>query len=230
MNNFSNKFRNVKRTYQSFTRTINRNASDVNSLLNTVDTTFRTLDTAIHVANHLEQLVGDNPTIKSISGATSLYLPKIQKDFPQFHPADAENETSSFLKDYIHIRFGKETEFKNSENTRLQFMVQKEQSGNISDIKINKIAISNYTKTREYATITYQVSLGYTLNGSRIETRYDVEYSFQLQENHVASANMTCPVCGAAIENSSWTKCLYCDTAIVKDTIFNWYITNVKEK
>lgn len=209
----------------SIFRKINRGLRQVQSTLNTVNNTVQT----VNMLSEVFKDAAETPDVKSISGATNLYLNKIMKDFPQFHNADAENEVASFIKDFVNIKFGKEITFKNTENTRMQFNIQKEKNGTISNLKINKIAISNYVKTREYATIIYQVSVGYDFNQTRIETRYIVEYTYQIQNNEIASVSMTCPNCGAAIESTHETKCSYCDAAIVTDTIFNWYITNIKE-
>ena len=101
---------------------------------------------------------------------------------------------------------------------------------NISDITINKISISNYKKSDEYATIEYQCSVGFNKNAQRVETRYVIKYTLRLTDSSISTKAMTCPNCGATIESTLETHCAYCDAKIIRDTIMSWLFTDIKER
>ena len=46
----------------------------------------------------------DNPTPRTLFGATSIYLPRILKDFPDFHMPVAKNAVGLLLTEYLKIR------------------------------------------------------------------------------------------------------------------------------
>ena len=173
------------------------------------------------------------PQQKSVSGATSFYLGKIIKDFPDFHNADAETAIENFLFEFLQIKYQNKSDFANSKVDKglISRIVSEKQSGNykIDNIKYNKISISNYIKNDDVATITYQVSIGFNLNGERQEKRFTIEYTLRLIEDNIASNAYICPNCGATIENTSETKCPYCDCKLTRNTVFNWLFTSITE-
>lgn len=172
---------------------------------------------------------GDFEEKKSVGGATSLYLPKIMKDFPQFHKEDAESEVKTVLENYLYYRYGTATEFNTSlVNQNLFKNLTKESSGNVSQMVFNGIAIYAYEKSKEYATILYKVSVGFNIDSKRIETRYSVKYTNQLSEHEIASVGMKCPNCGAPLGETKYVACPYCNAKIIKDTIMNWAVTSIE--
>ena len=170
-------------------------------------------------------------TPKSISGATSMYLNRITTDFPDFHYNDAETAVKKFITEYIGIVFEGKNNFEKSKvDESILAMIEKQSNKDVKNIIFNKIAVSGYNKSDEYATITFQASVGFDLNAQRYETRYTIEYTLRLATNNVASKVMKCPNCGATIEDTKLTNCEYCDAKIIKDTIFNWLFTSITEK
>ena len=172
----------------------------------------------------------DYPEIKLVDGSTTTHLPNIQKDFSDFHNETAESTIRTFLEEYLQIRYGTLYDFQKSQiSDKIKLQINKESSGTITDIVFHTISIYSYIKTKESATITYQISVGFTVDGKRIETRYEVDYSYLLEDNSVAIKTMQCPICGAAYKSTINGICVYCGAAYGKDTIMSWDIINVHE-
>lgn len=186
----------------------------------------------ISTAGTIQEMVSSEEEIKpkSIGGATNVYLKQIERDFPDFHNSDAEVALKTFLTEYLGIQYeGKGGFTKSSVDKGIIDLIEKQNNTDIKNIDFNKFSISGYKKSDEYATITYQVSIGYDENQRRIETRYKIDYTLRLANNNIATKAMICPNCGGAIESTSEVKCPYCDTKIIRDTIFNWIFTSIKE-
>lgn len=184
------------------------------------------------------------PAQKTIGGATEMFLGKILKDFPEYHNSDAENDVKAVISDYIQISHGQKSTFAtNSVNELVARSVPRRENGNIMNLKVHKIAIYNYQKTLDYATVTYRCSVGYKLNSRQIETRFEVSYTFQIKEQGIATKNVICNTCGAPLDNfynkhtnpNIHTKtradgvCPYCGTKIIRDTIMNWLVSGINE-
>lgn len=178
----------------------------------------------------IQEAQNEGPQVKSIGGSTKMYLDRIHKDFPDFHSPDAENAVKTFVNEYINIKYGTQKDFVKSKiDGNVLIDTSKESSASISNIIINAIAIYDYTKTRDYATVTYKVSVGYDKNGSRVETRYEVNYTLQLYKDDIAMASMVCPNCGGTYDSTADAVCPYCDAPIIKDTVMTWVVTAIKE-
>ena len=169
------------------------------------------------------------PEKKSIGGATSTLLPQIEKDFPDFHNPDAEEAIKTFIIEYINIKHGTQQSFQKSKiDKNINYNIQKTASSTISNIIFNRIAIYDYKKTNDYATITYKVSVGFDRNGKRIETRYELDYTLQLKEDEIHTKTMTCDNCGGPLSTID-TVCPFCSVKIIKDTIMNWVVMRIIE-
>lgn len=168
--------------------------------------TVRTIGiSATQLQSFLEEAENE-PTPKSVSGATELYLKQISRDFPDFCPSEAKNEISQYIEQYAAKQGG-------------------------TNIRINRISISGYRKYDTYATIQYQCSTGFNRpEGNRYETRYILDYTLKIKDNGSASAVMKCPNCGAALQHTDILQCPYCDIKIIRDTILSWDVTSIKEK
>lgn len=197
---------------------IGMSVSDVQNIVSTVNT----------LANSAEEIVEP----KSVSGATTIYLKQIERDFPDFHNYDAESAIKNFVSEYLSIKYEDKQSFKNANvDDGIIGLIEKDISiKDVKDIVFNKIAIAGYKKSDEYATINYQCSVGFNIEGRRIETRYKINYTLRLAQDNIATKALICPNCGATIESTSETLCPYCDTKIIRDTIFNWVFTSIIEE
>ena len=130
--------RKIKREARSFTRELL--GSEIN------------LNDVMSVAKQLSNKEGNVAEPKSVSGATNIYIKQIERDFPDFHPAEAEAALRTFLTEYLNIAYNKQSDFINAnvDKDMLHMAKADGQSKSISGIKINKAAISGYKKTSDY--------------------------------------------------------------------------------
>ena len=167
---------------------------------------------------------------KSVSGATSIYLPMVVKDFPDFHNEEAIAAVKTLLCEYLAIRYEGAQDFMKSQVSEgLLSTVDKGKGHEVKDETVHKVAMSKYVKTKEYATITYQAAVGYKLDGEPVEERYAVEYTLKLIENGYTAQTLICPRCGGSFDSTKDTRCPYCGGAIVRDTWFSWLFTAISE-
>ena len=138
---------------------------------------------------------------KSVSGMDRLLLPKILEDFPDFDV----HEAKIHARDYI------------------QFHLLDKQS-----VIVHKIVLSDYLETLSQKTVVMQAAVAYMEGGHTIQTRYQLDYSFQLDRGAEAVAG-NCPNCGAAIGFGE-TQCKYCGSRVVNVMGNTWEITGFQEK
>ena len=214
-------------TVKKFTRKIHRTISDVASITNTISKIGSTIP-----KNQIDNV----PEVKTVGGATNILLPQIHNDFPDFHNLDAENDVKSVIKDYLSIIHGNKKNFnEGTVSANVPKMVSSKNSGKISNVVFHRIAIYNYQKTLDYATITYRCSVGYKLNEKQIETRYEVQYTLQLKDQGVTTEILKCLNCNAPLDDFNGSKnkyngvCPYCNTKIIRDTIMSWLVSDIKE-
>lgn len=174
---------------------------------------------------------GFEPQKKTVGGATNVYLPIIQKDFPEYHNSNAESDIKSVMRDYIRcIHSGKTTFESKSINANVVSNIIPKENGKVTNLVFHQIAIYNYQKTLDYATVVYRISFGYKLNDTPIETRYEIHYTLQLREQGVASKSLRCTNCNAPLDEiTHMTVCPYCEAKIVRDTILNWVVSDIRE-
>lgn len=175
---------------------------------------------------------------KSVTGATDVYLKRIKTDFKNFSQSDAEVDLKDFIREYLSYKY-EGTETINLSNVGSEVVSSIERVSYydyLSDITYNKFAIAGYQKAEDYATIKYQVSVGFDLaetpNGdkTRIETRFKIDYSLRFrQENSDAVISYICPNCNATIGVADVGECPYCGAKLVMDTLYAWYIASVVE-
>lgn len=167
---------------------------------------------------------------KPIGGATQKLLKRIHEDFPEYHAQDAENAIKTFIMEYINICFGHQKEFEKSRTTeKTKLNIDKKATGYIKDIVFNGIAIYKYDKSIDYATVTYQCSVGFDFYRERVEKKYEIEYTLHLVRDDIPMKVLRCPECGGEYNSTRDKFCPYCGSEIIKDTILNWYITEITE-
>lgn len=170
------------------------------------------------------------PDPRSVSGATDVYLKKIMKDFDNFSKNDAEIAVKNFIKQYLAIRYeGRQSFDLGVSNSVQSGIVPVSGEHTVKNIVFNKITIAGYEKQEEYATIKYQISCGYDLDGERVETRYKISYSLRFREEGESAVSYICPNCNAEISADNTGECQYCGAKIVMDTIYTWYISSITE-
>ena len=165
---------------------------------------------------------------KTVFGATSIYLPQVERDFPDFHNSDAIAAVRTLVCEYLQIRYEGIPRFAKSIVAEgLLSTVDKQPGHTVRNEAVHQVAMSRYVKTRECATITYQASVGYLLDGEPVEERYAVEYTLSLRDEYGEKKTLICPQCGGVYTSTSQTVCAYCGSGIVRDTIKSWRFTAI---
>lgn len=195
-------------------------------------------------------------TPKSVSAMTSLYLPKIKKDFPEFQYDEmkvrAQNVLTSYLMAVDSANPGGLSEGSKELKDKLEMHItqlkgrgEKEQFKNI---KLHRTEIADYKKRDGRCIITFQSSVQYKYckveEGGRVlsgnpnnlkQARYNVDLVYIQDRNLVEderdlSLGLNCPNCGAPIAGLGSKICEYCGTPIVELNIYAWTFHDVREE
>ncbi len=182
------------------------------------------------VSGVMEAATDDTPKVRSTGGCTAMCLAKVQRDFEDFHPDDAQKDIQTCMLEFLQIKYCGQQKFEKAKvSDRVSIHVGDTAKSGLHDVKINQIAISDYQKSLNSATLKYRVSVGFMLNGTRKEKLYEISYTLQLRDEYDASAFLKCENCGAPLPESDGV-CPYCGMKHIRDTISNWVVTDILEK
>lgn len=191
-------------------------------------------------------------TPKSLSAMTSLYLPKIKKDFPEFQYDEmkvrAENVLTSYLMAITKENVGVLTEGSRELKDQLEmYITQLKAQGekeSFERVKLHRTEIANYEKRNGRCIITFQSALQYCysrrdVNGNVYENdrlkqdKYNVDVVYiqdrqLVEDERDLSLGINCPNCGAPVSGLGSKKCEYCGTPIVELNIYAWTFHKVR--
>lgn len=194
-------------------------------------------------------------TPKSVSAMTSLCLPKIVKDFPDFQYDEMKDRAENVLQSYLlaitnmnpDILTDGNQELHNKLSMHISMLQNKELNEQFEGIKLHRTEIAQYRKENGRCIITFQSSIQYYhyitgINGTLKEGRKDVlfqsKYNIDLiyiqdrsiVENELDLAlGVNCPNCGAPISGLGAKFCEYCGTPIIELNIHAWSFSDVNE-
>lgn len=206
-------------------------------------------DMANEVARIREE---DSTRPRSISGMTSLLLPNIRKDFPDFNEQELYNKTENALRQVFSAIENKNIEEVSSLPLlygNVQKVIEDYTTSNISerydDIHFHKFAIYQYEKKNGMATITVSVSLEYYYQKKKEEkvlrdftkyrkqTKYQCKFIYVYDEAKVDKSAkvlaINCPNCGAAIRALGHKCCDYCGTIVKEVNLKSWECSSYVE-
>ena len=185
-------------------------------------------------------------TPKSVSAMTSLYLPNIKREFPEFQYDEmkvrAENVLTSYLMSITAGDASRLTEGSRELKDQLEmYITQLKSQGEkerFESIKLHRTEISNYQKRNGRCTITFQSSLQYrySLWGEQgqvkedrgmMQDRFNVEVVYiqdrsLVEDERDLSLGINCPNCGAPVSGLGSKVCEYCGTPVVELNIYAW--------
>lgn len=194
-------------------------------------------------------------TPKSVSGMTSVVLPKITKDFPEFHFDEMRNKSQKVLTDYLMaVTAGSTTISDVADSLKEQLISHIEKLNSdgkhehFTDIKIHRTEISDYTKKAGRCIVNFQSSVGCyhyitddndkVLSGNKdlhYQTRFNVELEY-IQDASKATdvagsgVGINCPNCGAPITSLGAKTCAYCGTTVQEISLRIWKFARIVEK
>lgn len=192
-------------------------------------------------------------TPRSISNMSSVYLPQIQKDFPEFHYDEMRERAKNVLTSYLYsidegdpskLSEGND-ELKNALVMHLQLLRDRNYDEHYERMKIHKCELSNYVKKEGRCTVTFQASIQYyhyITQGDTIKTgrkdqltqdKYEIQLIYIQDRDLIkdigdTALGVTCPNCAAPISNLGAKQCIYCGSPIVEFNIHAWSFAAVK--
>ena len=194
-------------------------------------------------------------TPKSVSSMTSLLLPKIASDFPDFHydemKARAENTLIQYLRaisdnDKSILTEGNE-ELKLKLENYMKMLSVKDLHEHFEQIHIHRTEINKYRKAAGRCIITFQSALQcfhYITKADKNLTEGSKKYTYQtkfnidliyiqdrnLVENELDNAlGVNCPNCGTPLTSLGAKVCEYCSTPVIEINIHAWSFSDIEE-
>lgn len=193
-------------------------------------------------------------TPKSVAAGTSLYLPRIVKDFPQFHYDEMKNRAENVLMSYLRsIDEDDETlltegtsELQNKLEMQLGMLRGENARAHYNNMKIHRTEICQYRKQKGRCSVIFQTSMEYYYfkeadgkikagnRNTKTQARYNVECLYIQDRDYVenledAGLAMNCPNCGAPLSKLGAKVCEYCGTPILEFNIRIWNFSDVEE-
>ena len=188
-------------------------------------------------------------TPRSVSGMTSIYLPLIGKDFPEFNYEEFKNRSNNMLISALQaISEGNTASVINGSNNlihALELEIQDNENENKTEsyenITIHQTEIFKYIKSQGTCKITLQSAVGYyhtihqdgkLIEGSKEykdQCKYNIDIIYiqdvsLITHNESAFDIGVCPSCGAPISNLGNKICGYCGCATEVANVRVWKI------
>ena len=204
-----------------------------------------------------EQKRNMSETPRSIHAMTSVYLPMIQKDFPEFDYELYKNKAESVLRGYLAAISTKNVNalseecspnLKNSVQSIIEELNVRNVNHIMSETVIHNTQIARYIKTGSTVTILFNSAVGQysyleDINTGKVvagdsknkrQTIYDVGLVYvqdaSKMSNQAGAMGVNCPNCGAPITNLGNKFCKFCGTAITEINLRSWKFDSVNEQ
>ena len=195
-------------------------------------------------------------TPRSLQAMTSLYLPRIEKDFPEFDYSFYKMKTQALLRSYFDAVENKDVSFlkeecsvalKNNVAGIIEGLGSEKLSQFFNQVVLHDTQISRYIKNGKTVTIILVTSVGYYTyiqnekgevvygdKNIKEQTVYETELVYVQDADKIdtqgASLGLTCPNCGAPITNLGQKFCEYCGTGVTEVNIRSWKFNSIKEQ
>lgn len=194
-------------------------------------------------------------TPKSVSSMTSIYLPLIQADFPEFNWNEYQIKAGNVLKSFLLAIDRQEAALLDSAANadlcrQTTLWIEEERKAGarsrFADVAIHRTEITGYRKSAGTCIISLQSALGCLAwkerdgevdSGSDSvtrQTKYDLSLVYvqdadKLQNADGAAVAATCPNCGAPITTLGHKRCAYCGAAVETINIRVWSFGQIRE-
>ncbi len=190
------------------------------------------------------KLLAETP--KSVSGMTRIFVPQIQRDFPEFDLEKfknrAENTLTAMLlsvqEEKLPDSLAVSPELRKQAKSRIEGNRASGIREHYLNIKIHRTEVADYRKRQGTCTIVFQSAVEHIhykeKNGSVISGRKDLKeqtkYNVELMYIQDASAaglssavGTVCPQCGAPVTALGSMRCEYCGTKVtpVQDRVWS---------
>ena len=181
----------------------------VRRMLNSAE--VRLVRELIHSAQNGELQQEEQP--KSLGGMTSIYLPQIQRDFPEFNWEELRVKIEQSVRELLERKNVREA----------------------GVVRIHKSVISRYQKYSGTASIRCETAAEYWAeeagNRHKKQTVCESELVYVYDSGlSGTAASVVCPNCGAPVEQLGVKKCRYCGSVLNISGYQTWKIQNVQER
>ena len=192
---------------------------------------------------------------KSVSGMTSLLLPKINKDFPDFNYDEIKVRAENILVSYFNAIDKEDPELAKEAGNDIMWQIKSYLEGlnhnnkreHFEEPTVHKTEITSYVKSEGRCTITLQSAAGFyhyitdstggVVSGSKehlYQTRYNISLFYiqdrELVENDIDGVlGLHCPNCGAPVKSLGAKNCEYCGSFVQEINIHSWTFEKIKE-
>lgn len=192
---------------------------------------------------------------KSVNAMTSIYLPKIKRDFPEFNYDEMKSRAENVLRSYIRalnemdasILAEGSPELYEKLRDRIEALEDAIYSETYEEITIHRTEISNYRQAAGRCIVTFQSAVQYyyskvretgeLLDGSPTaytQSRYDLDLIYiqdrdKIEDERDGALGANCPNCGAPLKGLGDKVCRYCGTPLKEINIYAWYFSDVRE-
>ena len=179
---------------------------------------------------------------KSVSSMDSIYLKRIENDFPDLNINELKSSAENVIIDTLNAIENKDRESLISServNSYINSKINdlKDDSATYNNIKFHKTVITNYNRTDSVATIHIASSIEYLYKkndeaSKKVQTRFKCEYIYIIDSSkigNVKALGLNCPNCGAPIKTLGHKHCEYCNSGVIDIVKKNWTINNIKE-
>lgn len=146
-------------------------------------------------------------TPKSVSGMTSLYLPRLQKDFPELNWVEFQELAKGHIKRHL------------------------EEMGR-TKIRFHQTVLRDYRKEKGTCFAVLQSSVEFFQEEKKIQSRYNVTMAYvqDAEKTGFESAySINCPNCGAAVSALGNKVCEYCGSIVKEVNIRVWEFKKIEE-
>lgn len=200
---------------------------------------------ALEAAKELEK---DTPA--SVAAMTSIYLPKIMKDFPELNYEEMKNTSETILKNFFQCIDKGDLDKGKITGENLREIIRQRIDSNKSlgkkevfrDVKIHRTEIREYLSKGSFCRITLQSAVEYKYSENEIvspagkcQTKWDQEWLYiqdpdKLPDSIKASGGvgLVCPNCGGPIKSIGIRACEYCGSAVVPINMRVWELHEIK--
>lgn len=193
-------------------------------------------------------------TPKSVSAATSLYLPRIMRDFPDFHYDEMKKRAENVLVSYLRCLDANSLsllaegtdELKKKLEMMLEMQRARGERQHFEKIRVHQTEIYRYRYQKGRRSVVfqsaveyyhYQTRAGSVTAGSREvkeQAKFNVECIYIQDRDMIESADdaalgVNCPNCGAPLSGVGAKVCAYCGTPVVELNILAWNFSGVTE-
>lgn len=195
-------------------------------------------------------------TPRSLQAMTSVYLPQIQKDFPEFNLLQYRQEAEVLLRNFLlsvaqkntGLLLGCSKKIQEQADALIADLNVRQMTRHFDEIVLHKTEISRYIRKEASSAILFQTAVSYfdyTMDASgeivlgdpdtKKQTVYEIELVYiqdaeKVEESTEGMLGMHCPNCGAAVTQLGNKNCTYCGSALKEVNIYAWQFNKIEEQ